>query len=70
MHEMPNNFLMMKKKQSFVDKMQTVNLRVKNPNSLDKIQHYGNTAMASFQRRPFLFFLSQVLKILSAHFEL
>ena len=38
MHEMSNNFLMMK------NSIQTENLRVKNPNSLDKIQHYGNTA--------------------------
>ena len=27
-----------------MDKIQTGNLRVKNPNSLYKIQHYGNTA--------------------------
>ena len=31
-------FLMMKN-QTFIDKIQTENLRVKNPNSLDKIQH-------------------------------
>ena len=44
MHEMSNNFLIMKN-QTFIDKIQTENVTVKNPNSLDKIQHYGNTAV-------------------------
>ena len=34
--------------QIFIDKIQTVNLRVKQIQTvLDKIQHYGNTAIAS-----------------------
>ena len=37
MHEMLNNFLMMKNP-NIIDKIQTENLRGKNPNSLDKIQ--------------------------------
>ena len=52
MHEMSNNFLMMSEQfsndvQTFIDKIQAENLRVKNPNSLDKIQHYGNTVIAN-----------------------
>ena len=42
MHEMSNNFLT----QTFIDKIQTENLRVKNPNSLD-----GNTALVSERLR-------------------
>ena len=38
----------MMKIQTFIDKIQTENLRVKNPNSLDKIQHYGNTGVCFF----------------------
>ena len=43
MHEMSNNFLMMKNP----NMKSTENLWVKNPNSLDKIQHYGKTASKS-----------------------
>ena len=43
MREMPNNYVMMKNPNIY--KIQTEILRVKNPNSLDKIQYYGNTVM-------------------------
>ena len=37
----------MMKNQTFIDKIQTENLWVKNPNSWDKIQHYGNLPLCS-----------------------
>ena len=37
----------MMKNPKFIDKIQTENIWVKNPNSLDKIQHYGNTGLTS-----------------------
>ena len=46
MHEMSNNFQMMKNPNIY-DKIQTENLRDKIPNSLDKIQHYGNTVCSA-----------------------
>ena len=44
MHEMSKISNDEKAKHLLIKKIQTENLRVKNPNSLDKIQHYGNTA--------------------------
>ena len=54
MHEMSNNFLNDEKSQTFIDKIQTENLRVKNPNSLVKIQHYSNTGSTSIWKTSWL----------------
>ena len=65
MHEMSSNFLIqtfidkiqtfIDKIQTFIDKIQTEKLRVKNSNSLDKIQYYGNAVVRLFYKIPWDF---------------